>query len=113
MNETEWSKPPQKIVVCLFVFLVYIFCGIFFSAEYKGEIQGMVMFFVYYESIKREIKTRIKPIYECRCDERLQPKTKRSTLLSYTGLVVELEHLKIKTRLTNEKFASVKGECEI
>jgi hypothetical protein len=26
---------------------------------------------------------------------------------------VELEHLKIKTRLTNEKFASVKGECEI
>jgi hypothetical protein len=28
-------------------------------------------------------------------------------------LVVELEHLKIKTRLTNEKFASVKGDCEI
>jgi hypothetical protein len=26
---------------------------------------------------------------------------------------VELEHLKIKTRLTNEKFASVKVECEI
>jgi hypothetical protein len=26
---------------------------------------------------------------------------------------VELEHLKIKTRLTNEKCASVKGECEI
>ena len=24
-----------------------------------------------------------------------------------------LEHLKIKTRLTNEKFTSVKGECEI
>ncbi len=52
-------------------------------------------------------------IYECRCDERLQTKTKRFTLLSYTGLVVKLEHLKIKTRLTNEKFASVKGECEI
>ena len=33
--------------------------------------------------------------------------------LTHTGLVVELEHLKIKTRLTNEKFASVKGECEI
>ena len=28
-------------------------------------------------------------------------------------LVVELEDLKIKTRLTNEKFVSVKGECEI
>jgi hypothetical protein len=67
--------------------------------------------FVYYESIKRELK--IKPIYEFRCDERLQTKTKRFTLLSYTGLVVELEHLKIKTGLTNEKFASVKGECEI
>ncbi len=53
---------------------------------------------VYYESIKREIK--IKPVYKCRCDERLQTKTKRFTLFSYTGLVVELEHLKIKTRLT-------------
>jgi hypothetical protein len=30
-----------------------------------------------------------------------------------TGLVVELEHLKIKTRLPNEKFPSVKVECEI
>ena len=40
---------------------------------------------VYYESIKRELK--IKPIYECRCDERLQTKTKRFTRLSYTELV--------------------------
>jgi hypothetical protein len=71
------------------------------------------MFTVYYESIKRELK--MKPTYECRCEERLQTKTKRFTRLSYTGLVVELsvEHLKIKTRLTNEKFASLKGECEI
>ncbi len=30
-----------------------------------------------------------------------------------TNYVVVLEHLKIKTRLTIEKFASVKGECEI
>ncbi len=70
---------------------------------------GIDPVFVYYESIKRELK--IKPMYECRCDGRLQ--TKRFTRLSYTGLVVELEHLKIKTRLTNEKFANVKGECEI
>ncbi len=51
----------------------------------------------------------LKPIYECRCncDGRLQ--TKRITRLSYTGSVVELEHLKIKTRLINEKFASVEG----
>jgi hypothetical protein len=57
--------------------------------------------YVYYESMKRNLK--IKPIYECRCDGRLQ--TKRFTRLSHTGLVVELEHLKIKTRLTSEKFA--------
>ena len=66
---------------------------------------------VYYESIKQELK--IKPIYECRCDERLQTKTKEFTLLSYTGLVVELEHLKIKTRLIDKKFANAMGECEI
>ncbi len=29
-----------------------------------------------------------------------------------TGLVVEQEHLKTKTRLKDEKFASVRGECE-
>ena len=40
--------------------------------------------YVYYESIKRELK--IRGIYECRCDERLQTKTKRFTL-PYTGLV--------------------------
>jgi hypothetical protein len=31
---------------------------------------------------------------------------------SDTGLVVELEHHKTKTRLIDEKFASVRGECE-
>jgi hypothetical protein len=63
---------------------------------------------VYYESMERQV---LKPIYECRCNGRLQ--TKRFTRLTHTGSVVELEHLKIKTKLTNEKFASVKGECEI
>jgi hypothetical protein len=37
----------------------------------------------------------------------------RDLRVSYTGLVVELEHLKIKTRFRNKKFPSVKGECEI
>ena len=64
--------------------------------------------FVYYESIKRELKTR--PIYECRCDERLKTKAENSTRLGYTGLLGELEHLKIKTRLISEMFASVMGE---
>ena len=63
---------------------------------------------VYYESIKREIKTR--PIYECRCDERLKPKGEESTRLTYTGLLGELEHLKIETRLIDEMFPSVMGE---
>jgi hypothetical protein len=59
---------------------------------------------VYYESIKREPK--IRGIYECRCDERLQTKTKEFTLLPYTGLVLELEDLKIETRLIGERFDS-------
>jgi hypothetical protein len=75
--------------------------GVFLSSHNKRV--------VHYESMKRKLK--IKPIYECRCNERLP--AKRFTRLTHTGLVVELEYLKIKTRLTNEKFASVKGECEI
>ncbi len=47
-------------------------------------------FVVYYESIKRKLK--IKPIYECRCNGRLQ--TKRFTRLAHTGLVVELKPLR-------------------
>jgi hypothetical protein len=62
----------------------------------------------YYESRKREPKTN--PIYECRCDERLKTKSEKSTRLSYTGLFGELEHLKIKTRIIDEMFASVMGE---
>ncbi len=58
--------------------------------------------------IKRELKTR--PIYECRYDERLKTKTEESTLLVYTGFLVELEHLKIETTLIDEILASVMGE---
>jgi hypothetical protein len=50
---------------------------------------------VYYESIKRELKRRL--VYEYRCDERLKLKM-RNLHSSDTGLVVELEHLKTKTR---------------
>ncbi len=48
-----------------------------------------------------------------RCDERLKTKTEGSTRLTHTGLLGELEHLKIKTRLIDETFASVMGECVI
>jgi hypothetical protein len=66
------------------------------SYQFPLQINTIERIVVYYESMKRELK--IKPIYECRCDGRLQ--TKRFTRLSHTGLVVELEHQKIKTRLT-------------
>jgi hypothetical protein len=84
---------------------------------------GWISLFVYYESIKRGLKRRL--IYEYRCDERLKTKNEESTriqigmfrpirvdhtnclqvdikthsfILGDTGLVVELEHLKTKTR---------------
>ena len=63
---------------------------------------------VYYESLKRELKT--KPIYEFRCDERLKTKVEESTRLACTLLCAELEHLKIETRLIDEMFASEMGE---
>ena len=57
-------------------------------------------------------KENFGPIYECRFDERLKTKVEESTRLTYTGLG-ELEHLKIKTRLIDEMFTSVMGECVI
>ncbi len=53
-----------------------------------------------YESRKRDLQTR--PTYECRSNERLKTKSEKSTRLVYTGLIGELEHLKIKTRLIDE-----------
>jgi hypothetical protein len=40
-------------------------------------------------------------------------KPEGSTRLTYTGLCGGLEHLKIGTRLINERFTSVMGECVI
>jgi hypothetical protein len=57
---------------------------------------------IYYESINRELKRR--PINECRCDERLKTKTEEFTRLAYTGFLGGLEHLKIETRLIDEKI---------
>jgi hypothetical protein len=39
-------------------------------------------------------------------------KDEESTCLTYTGLLEELEYLKIETRLIDEKFPSVMGECD-
>jgi hypothetical protein len=63
-----------------------------------------VTYVVYYEGIKRELKRR--PRYECRCDER-GVYTPRIHWVSRGGL----EHLKVETRLIDERFVSVMGEC--
>ncbi len=63
---------------------------------------------VYYESLKRELKT--KPINECQCDERLKTRVEESTRLTCPRLVAELEHLKLETRLIDEMFVSEMGE---
>ncbi len=47
-----------------------------FKKEITGTPQDVC---VYYESIKRELKTR--PMYECRCDERLKTQPEKSTRL--------------------------------
>jgi hypothetical protein len=75
---------------------------------YFETIECMGVMFVYYESMKGELQTI--PIYECRCDERLKTKVEESTLLTYTGLLGELEHLKMETGFIDEMFASVMGE---
>jgi hypothetical protein len=115
----SWKRTQGMSVQCPFeglciayVCLCYACCG----ASTWNSVSGLEWTFleiikkgfVNYESMERNL---LKPTYECRCNGRLQ--TKRVTRLTHTGSVVELEHLKIKTRLTNEKFASVKGECEI
>jgi len=43
-------------------------------------------------------------------DERLKTKVDESARIACTGLLGELEHLKIKTRLIDEMFASVMTE---
>ena len=49
----------------------------------------------------------------CRCNERLTATPEGTTRLAYTGLPGGLEHLKIETRLIDEMFESVIGECVI
>ena len=53
-----------------------------------GEYVSVVLFFrqivVYYESITRELKTKL--IYECRCDERLKNEIEESIRLACTVL---------------------------
>ncbi len=59
------------------------------------------------------MRTKKRRKNEDRCDERLKTKVEESTCLACTGLHEELEHLKIKTRFINTKFAKVMGEYVI
>jgi len=86
-------------------------CGLARAISGKGEDLQVCCLLDDYESIKCELKRR--PIYECRCDERLKTKAEGSTRLEYTGLLGGLEHLKIETRLIDERLVSVMGECVI
>jgi hypothetical protein len=63
--------------------------------------RSVVDLFIINGENERKIENLVR--YECRCDERLKSKTEGSTHLTYTGLCGELEHLKIKTRLTDER----------
>ncbi len=67
-----------------------------------------VNLFVYYQEIKRELKRIL--LYECRCNERLKVKGEGS---KYTGFRGGMEHLKMETRLIDERLESVMGECVI
>ena len=69
----------------------------------------LVVYVFYYELIKREVNVivKIKTTYECRWDERLKTKAEEFTRHGYTGFLGGLEHLKVETRLIDEKFANV------
>ncbi len=91
--------------------ILLVVCAFYYRRIKKDENQGKKgLLFIYYESTNRKLKT--KYICGCRCYERLHPNTKEFTCLSYTELVLELEHLKIETRLITEMLANVMGECE-
>jgi hypothetical protein len=65
------------------------------------ECMFIIMSSLLIEKTRSKLKTYK---YESRCDERLKAKSQGSTRLTYTGLCGELEHLKIKTRLIDERI---------
>ena len=76
------------------------------------DCQDSVPFLFYYEQqIKRDLKRT--HISGCRYNERLKTKTDGSKCLGYTGLLGDLKHLTIETRLIVESFEYVMGECVI
>ncbi len=70
---------------------MYFFTVSILTQTSLGKVSLLGREVVYYESMKRDLKTR--PLYECRCDERLKTKAEESTCLGYTVLLGELEYL--------------------
>ena len=71
-------------IMCVIDFIVVVENRFYYDVVSRKSHEGLHL--DYYESIKREPKIRGK--YECRCDERLQTKSKEFTRLPYTGLVL-------------------------
>jgi hypothetical protein len=91
--------------------IIIVSTGIAGIGNFQEQRNGQQGIVVYCEARKRELNRRL--INECRCDERLKAKAEGSTRLAYTGLRGGLEHLKIETKLIDERFESVMGECVI
>jgi hypothetical protein len=79
-------------------------------------IRGLVGSFIFILTRKVAALVRVLStfaVYECQYDERLKTKSEKSTRLVYTGLLGELEHLKIETRFTVVVYyESIKGEVK-
>ncbi len=82
-NKNTWERPEVR-------FLLFVYCCLFWIVKSRPKDKS-VYYVVYCESRKREVKT--KPIYECRCDERLKTKTEKSTRLAYTWKMYTLGYI--------------------
>jgi hypothetical protein len=101
-NKRHWSRCSYSTSSILSSFHLWHLRDVLLNCQYDfllllfmilSELCSRINF-VCHKSRKRELKTR--SIYECRCDERLKTKSEKSTRLGYTGLLGELEHLKIR-----------------
>ena len=98
---------PQHVTTCLGM------CdSLRLTGGFDHQVYSMCLpYVVYYEEIKWELNRR--RIYECRCGERINVKVEGSTRLPYTRLCGGLEHLKIETRLLDERFVSDGWVCNL
>jgi hypothetical protein len=77
----------------------------FFDSVWQScNLQFFLHLVLSYQGVKRGLHRCLT--YVCRCDERLKAKAERYTRLAYSGSRGELEHLKIETRLIDERFCA-------